>query len=304
MDAARLEGVVVSYGPGTRALDGLDLRVRDGAITALLGPNGAGKSSAVGVLAGLVRPMSGRAQVLGGTPGRPAARQRVNVMVQDDGLPTGARGAEVVRHVARLRGALESAEPLISLLGLDQLGRTSVRRLSGGERRRVSLACALVGDPDFVILDEPTAGLDPRGRAIVWDAIAGLRDRGRAVLLCTHLLDEAEALADDVAIIASGQVRAAGPLASLVPTGTEVVTFDGPLHLDVRSLVDALPEGAVVTEISPGRYRIEGGASPQILATVASWCAQHGVQPRNLGVGTESLADTYWRLTDDTGSAT
>jgi len=304
MDAARLEGVVVSYGPGTRALDGLDLRVRDGAITALLGPNGAGKSSAVGVLAGLVRPMSGRAQVLGGTPGRPAARQRVNVMVQDDGLPTGARGAEVVRHVARLRGALESAEPLISLLGLDQLGRTSVRRLSGGERRRVSLACALVGDPDFVILDEPTAGLDPRGRAIVWDAIAGLRDRGRAVLLCTHLLDEAEALADDVAIIASGQVRAAGPLASLVPTGTEVVTFDGPLHLDVRSLVDALPEGAVVTEISPGRYRIEGGASPQILATVASWCAQHGVQPRNLGVGSESLADTYWRLTDDTGSAT
>jgi len=304
MDAARLEGVVVSYGPGTRALDGLDLRVRDGAITALLGPNGAGKSSAVGVLAGLVRPMSGRAQVLGGTPGRPAARQRVNVMVQDDGLPTGARGAEVVRHVARLRGAPESAEPLISLLGLDQLGRTSVRRLSGGERRRVSLACALVGDPDFVILDEPTAGLDPRGRAIVWDAIAGLRDRGRAVLLCTHLLDEAEALADDVAIIASGQVRAAGPLASLVPTGTEVVTFDGPLHLDVRSLVDALPEGAVVTEISPGRYRIEGGASPQILATVASWCAQHGVQPRNLGVGSESLADTYWRLTDDTGSAT
>ena len=304
MDAARLEGVVVSYGPGTRALDGLDLRVRDGAITALLGPNGAGKSSAVGVLAGLVRPMSGRAQVLGGTPGRPAARQRVNVMVQDDGLPTGARGAEVVRHVARLRGAPESAEPLISLLGLDQLGRTSVRRLSGGERRRVSLACALVGDPDFVILDEPTAGLDPRGRAIVWDAIAGLRDRRRAVLLCTHLLDEAEALADDVAIIASGQVRAAGPLASLVPTGTEVVTFDGPLHLDVRSLVDALPEGAVVTEISPGRYRIEGGASPQILATVASWCAQHGVQPRNLGVGSESLADTYWRLTDDTGSAT
>jgi ABC-2 type transport system ATP-binding protein len=304
MDAARLDGVVVSYAPGVRALDELDLQVRDGAITALLGPNGAGKSSTVGVLAGLVRPISGRAQVLGGAPGRLAARQRVNVMVQDDGLPTGSRAAEIVRHVARLRDAPESAEPLISLLGLDRLGRTSVRRLSGGERRRVSLACALVGDPEFVILDEPTAGLDPRGRAIVWDAIAGLRDRGRAVLLCTHLLDEAEALADDVAIIASGQVRASGPLASLVQTGTEVVTFDGPLHLDVHGLVDALPEGALVTEISPGRYRIEGGASPQTLATVASWCAQHGVQPRNLGVGSESLADAYWRLTDDTGSAT
>lgn len=299
VDAAVLEEIVVSYPGGSPALRGLDLTIAEGRVTALLGPNGAGKSTTVGVLAGLVRPDSGRARVLGGPPGRREARARVNVMVQDDGLPTGAHAAEVIRHVARLRGSPDSAQPLIDLLGIDQLGRTTIRRLSGGERRRVSLACALVGAPDVVILDEPTAGLDPRGRAIVWEAIASLRDRGRTVLLCTHLLDEAEALADDIAIIAGGRLRAYGPLAALLPGGTESITFDGPLHLDVDSLMHALPEGAGVQEVSPGRYRVDGPATPQMLATVASWCAQHGVQPRHLSVGSETLADAYWRLTED-----
>jgi ABC-2 type transport system ATP-binding protein len=301
VDAARLEGVVVAYPGGRTALAGLDLGVESGKVTVLLGPNGAGKSTAVGVLAGLIRPDSGHAEMLGGSPGRLDARRRLNVMVQDDGLPTGAQPAEIVRHVARLRGASSTAHPLIEMLGIDQLGRTTIRRLSGGERRRVSLACALVGDPDVVILDEPTAGLDPRGRSIVWEAIAGLRDRGRTVLLCTHLLDEAEALADVITVIAGGRMRASGSLASLLSDGAERVTFDGPLHLEVASLVQALPEGSRVEEVSPGRYRIDGDASPQILATVASWCAQHGVQPRNLSAGAESLSDAYWRLTEEPG---
>lgn len=303
MDAAVLEGIVVSYPGGHRGLQGLDLAVPRGGVTALLGPNGAGKSTAVGILAGLVNPDAGRAVVMGGPPGRREARERMNVMVQDDGLPSGAHAAEIVRHVARLRNAPDTAEPLIALLGLSALGRTTIRRLSGGERRRVSLACALVGDPEVVILDEPTAGLDPRGRAIVWEAIASLRDRGRTVLLCTHLLDEAEALADDIAIIADGRLRAHGSLASLAPDTTDVITFDGPLHLDVESLMQALPEGTQVEETSPGRYRVDGPATPQMLATVASWCAQHGVQPRQLTIGAESLADTYWRLTEDPGGA-
>lgn len=303
MDAAVLEGIVVTYPGGHRGLRGLDLAVPQGSVTALLGPNGAGKSTAVGVLAGLVRPEAGRAVVLGGPPGRREARSRMNVMVQDDGLPSGAHAAEIVRHVARLRNAPDTAEPLVDLLGLAALGRTTIRRLSGGERRRVSLACALVGDPDVVILDEPTAGLDPRGRAIVWEAIAALRDRGRTVLLCTHLLDEAEALADNVAIIAGGTLRAHGPLATLIPDTADVITFDGPLHLDVESLMQALPEGTRVEETSPGRYRVDGPATPQMLATVASWCAQHGVQPRQLTIGAETLADTYWRLTEDPGGA-
>lgn len=298
MDAARLEGVTVSYGT-RRALAGLDLRVSSGQVTALLGPNGAGKSTTVAVLAGLVTPDSGVAEVLGGIPGRLEARRRTHVMIQDDGLPTGAYPAELVRHVARLRGAQSSAEPLIELLGLDQLGRTTIRRLSGGERRRASLACTLVGTPDLVILDEPTAGLDPRGRALVWESIAELRSRGCTVLLCTHDLDEAETLGDAIAIVTHGKCVAQGRLADLVPATGDVVTFDGPLHMDLDGLLRALPEAAHVVEAPPGRYRIDGGSSPQVLATVTSWCAQHGVQPRNLRLGAESLADLYWRLTSD-----
>lgn len=299
MDAARLAQVVVAYPDGRRGLDGLDLRVPSGQVTALLGPNGAGKSTAVGVLAGLVRPRSGAVSVLGGGAGSPMARALVNVMVQEDGLPSGAHAAELVRHVARLRRSPETAEPWIERLGLQQLGRTTMRRLSGGERRRVGLACALVGHPDLVILDEPTAGLDPRGRALVWEAVTGLRASGCAVLLCTHLFDEAESVADSIAIISAGRCRAQGPLSELLAESTDAVSFDGPLHLDISALLRALPEGCTAREISPGRYRIEGAVSPQTLATVASWCAQHGVQARNLGLGADRLADLYWRLTGD-----
>lgn len=297
VDAARLRGVEVEFAHGRRALDGLDLRVPAGQVSVLLGPNGAGKSTAVAVMAGLIRPDMGRVEILGGPPGRREARQRLHVMIQDDGLPTGAHAAEMVRHIARLRGDEASAAPLIELYGLEHLGRTTIRRLSGGERRRVSLACALVGRPDMVILDEPTAGLDPRGRALVWESIAELRTRGCTVLLCTHLLDEAEALGDDIAIMAQGRCQVQGSLAQLLPRGGDAVTFDGPLHLDLEGLLLALPEGARAQELSPGRYRIEGAATPQVLATVASWCAQHGVQPRNLGLGSETLSDLYWRLT-------
>lgn len=299
MDAARLEQVVVSFPPAGRGLTGLDLRVPAARVTALLGPNGAGKSTAVGVLAGLIRPRSGTAAVLGGMPGRREARCRVGVMVQDDGLPSGAHAVELVRHVARLRDAPETAERWVDALGLPQLGRTTIRRLSGGERRRVSLACALVGHPELVILDEPTSGLDPRGRAIVWEAVTGLRAQGCAVLICTHLLDEAEALADSIAIIAHGRLRAQGSLEELIGEGGETVSFDGPMHLDLAGLLRALPEDCTAREVTPGRYRIAGAVSAHTLTTVAAWCAQHGLQPRNLSLGADRLADVFWQLTDE-----
>ena len=309
MDAARLEDVVVGYGSSThtarvRALDGLTLGLASGRVTALLGPNGAGKSTAVGVLAGLIRATTGRVTVLDGAPGRREARQRVNVMVQDDGLPTGAYAAETVRHVARLRGAEASADPWISSLGLSELKKTAIRRLSGGERRRVSLACALVGSPDMVILDEPTTGLDPQARALVWRAISELRDRGASVLLCTHLLDEAEALADDVAIIMHGRCLLQGDLATIGSETEESVIFDAPLHLDMTALQQALPESCRASELSPGRYRVAGDVDPQVLATVTAWCAQHSVMPRNLHTGGQSLSDVYWRLTSGTDGST
>lgn len=301
MPAAVIADAHLAYGHAV-ALRGLSLTVSQGRVTGLLGPNGAGKSSAVALLAGLRRPRSGHVEVLGGQPGRSAARQALNVMLQEEGLPTGARGPETVRHVARLRDAVPSADQIIARLGIDAFGRTSIRRLSGGERRRVSLACALVGSPRMVILDEPTSGLDPRGRSLVWEIIRELRDGGTTVLLTTHLLDEAEALCDDVAILSRGRCLAQEPLDSLVSSGQDQVTFDAPPRLDLAGLLHALPEGCVVNEAAPGRYVVRGPVDPRVLATVTSWCAEHGVMPRNLRAGHGSLEAAYSRLiTQDEG---
>ncbi|MFM9134097.1 MAG: ABC transporter ATP-binding protein [bacterium] len=298
--AAALDDVVVVAG-GHRALDGLTLALEAGRVTALLGPNGAGKTTTIAVLAGLTRPESGSALVLGGTPGRLAAREQVGVMLQEGGLPSGARAGEIVRHVAALRGQPGTAPPLLDRLGLEALGRTPIRRMSGGERARVSLACALVGSPRLVLLDEPTAGLDPRGRAIVADLVAELRDHGTTVLLSTHVLDEAERLCDDVAIIVRGRCAASGSLAAMSAGGSESVSFEASLHLDLSTLCDALPEGCRAVETEPGRYRVEGPADPRTLATVTAWCAQHGVMPRGLRTGTGGLEDLYWRLAGSAG---
>ena len=296
-----LESVVLAYpgSSGRPALDGLDLRVRAGTVTGLLGPNGAGKSSTVAVLAGLSRADSGTVSVLGGPPGRLEARRMMHVMLQGDGLPTGARPVEMVRHVAALRGASSTADPLIERLGIATLGRTTIRRLSGGERRRVSLACALVGTPRLVVLDEPTAGLDPRGQAIVSEIVSELREAGTTVLLSTHLLREAESLCDDIAIIDQGRCVAQGSLAELLAgiDAVESVVFETSAHLDLVSLVQALPGECQASEVSPGRYRIDGGSDPRVLATIAAWCGQQGVSPRNLRTGGPSLDDVYWRHT-------
>ena len=295
--AARLEDVTLRYpGQPQPSLSGLNLEVRSGRVTGLLGPNGAGKSSTISLIAGLRRPQSGRVEVLGGPAGRFAARCGLGVMLQDGGLPTTARGPEIVDHIAALRGAPKTAGPLIERLGIGSLGRTTIRRMSGGERRRVSLACTLVGTPRFVVLDEPTAGLDPRGRAIVWDIVRELRDDGVSVLLSTHLIDEAEALSDDVALIAHGRCVLQAPLSDVTASGPEGVAFDAVAHLDIGGLVQALPEGCTAREVSPGHYRVDGAADPQVLATITSWCAQHGVLPRSLHTGQSSLEDVFWRL--------
>lgn len=292
---------MVTYGR-TPALRGLDLRIRAGMITGLLGSNGAGKSTTIAILAGLRKLDSGRCVVLDGPPGSASARASVGVMLQDDGLPTGARAAEIVRHVARLRSQPDSAEPLIDRLGIGAFERTTIRRLSGGERRRVSLACALVGTPALVLLDEPTAGLDPRGRQIVADILRELREAGVAILLSTHLINEAEELSDEVAVIGHGRTVAQGTVAELTAGGEEFISFTTSAHLDIAALAQALPTRCTVTEDQPGRYRITGSAEPAVLATVSSWCSAQGVAPRHLEAGQASLEDVFWRLTQDEAS--
>lgn len=204
------------FGPVV-ALDGATWQAHSGQVTAVLGPNGAGKTTMVECCEGLRRQDSGTVRVLGADPWRSPAehRARVGVMLQDGGLPNAARPLALLRHLSQLYAAPRPVDELAVQLGIDRFASTPVRRLSGGQRQRVALAAALVGAPDVVFLDEPSAGLDPHARLDVWDLVRSVADEGAAVVMTTHSFEEAERIADQIVIVASGRVVAEGTLAHI-----------------------------------------------------------------------------------------
>jgi ABC-2 type transport system ATP-binding protein len=297
--AVSVTGLVKRYG-GVRAVDGLSLTVDKGSVTAVLGPNGAGKTTTVEICEGYRRADAGTVRVLGLDPWRDgrALAPRIGVMLQSGGVYPGARAEEMLRHVARLHAHPLPVPMLVERLGLGSAGRTPYRRLSGGQRQRLALAMAVVGRPELVFLDEPTAGLDPQARRATWELIEELRRDGVSVVLTTHLMDEAERLADRVVIVDSGRVITTGSPHELASAGAEnSLRFRGPAGLDVASLVAALPEGSRVDEAPPGTYRVLGEMGPQLLATVTTWCASHGVMPEGLAVERRTLEDVFLDLT-------
>ncbi|MEU6401934.1 ABC transporter ATP-binding protein [Streptomyces sp. NPDC046985] len=294
----QVESLVKRYGPKT-AVNGLDLVAHAG-VTAVLGPNGAGKTTTIETCEGYRTPDSGTVRVLGLDPVRQSAalRPRVGVMLQSGGVYSGARAEEMLRHVARLHAHPLDVDALIERLGLGGCGRTSYRRLSGGQQQRLALAMAVVGRPELVFLDEPTAGLDPQARRATWDLVRDLRTDGVSVILTTHFMDEAEQLSDHVAIIDGGRVIAEGSPEELCRGGAEnTLRFSGRPGLDVGSLLKALPADSSAAELTPGTYRIVGKVDPQLLATVTSWCAQHGVMPDRISVERRTLEDVFLELT-------
>ncbi|MEV0372753.1 ABC transporter ATP-binding protein [Streptomyces sp. NPDC050636] len=297
--AVEVVGLVKRYGAKT-AVDGLDLTVARGAVTAVLGPNGAGKTTTVEICEGYRRPDDGAVRVLGLDPVADAAalRPRIGVMLQSGGVYPGAKAEEMLRHTATLHAHPVDVDILIDRLGLGGCGRTPYRRLSGGQQQRLALAMAVVGRPELVFLDEPTAGLDPQARHATWDLVRELRQDGVSIVLTTHFMDEAEQLADDVAIIEGGRVIAQGSPDELCRGGAEnTLRFTGRPGLDVASLLKALPADSVATELTPGTYRVQGKVDPQLLATVASWCAQNGVLPNAIAVERHTLEDVFLELT-------
>ncbi|MCC3654783.1 MULTISPECIES: ABC transporter ATP-binding protein [Streptomyces] len=291
--------LVKRYGPGT-AVDGLDLSVAAGTVTAVLGPNGAGKTTTVEICEGYRRPDAGTVRVLGLDPVAQAAalRPRIGVMLQSGGVYPGARAAEMLRHTAKLHAHPLDTDMLSERLGLGGCGRTPYRRLSGGQQQRLALAMAVVGRPELVFLDEPTAGLDPQARRATWDLVRELRADGVTAVLTTHFMDEAEQLADHVVIIDGGRAVAAGSPEELCRGGAEdTLRFTGRPGLDLTALLTALPAGAAAAETAPGSYRVTGKVGPQMLATVASWCAQHGVMPDRIAVERRTLEDVFLELT-------
>jgi len=297
--AVEVDGLVKSYGR-RRAVDGLSLAVERGSVTALLGPNGAGKTTTVETCEGYRKPDAGTVRVLGLDPARDARRlrPRIGVMLQGGGIYPSVRAGEMLRHVARLHAHPLDPAALLERVGLRDAASTSYGRLSGGQQQRLSLALAVVGRPELVFLDEPTAGLDPQARRATWDVVAQLRADGVTVVLTTHLMDEAERLADTVVIADAGRVVASGSPRELAARGAQdSLRFGGPPHLPTAALVSALPAATRVSEPAPGSYVVEGDVTPAMLATVTAWCAANGVLPDGLVIGRRTLEDVFLELT-------
>ena len=297
--------LVVRYGD-VRAVDGLSFTARRGEVLALLGPNGAGKTSTMETLEGYRRPSGGTVRVLGLDPVGEHARlvPSLGVMLQRGGIYPGMGPRRALHLFAGYYDRPEDPDALLELVGLGAVGRTPWRRLSGGEQQRLSLALALVGRPTVVLLDEPTAGVDPEGRLAVRAVVDELRRRGACVLLTTHELPEAERLADEVVIVARGRAVARGTVAELAAAGGGGIRFEAPPGLDTASLAAAL--GAAphdVAEDRPGVYAVAGEASAARLAALAGWMDTHGVAVGELRAGTRSLEEVYLRVTAEAGPA-
>ena len=297
--AIEVRGLVRTFG-AIRAVDGLNLLVPRATVLALLGPNGAGKTTTVEVCEGFLRPDAGEVRVLGLDPFADSAalRPRVGVMPQGGGAYPGVRATEMLRLVAACTAHPLEVTWLLDVLGLAGVARIPYKRLSGGQQQRLALACALVGRPEVVFLDEPTAGMDPQARRLVWEIVERLRADGVSVLFTTHVMEEAEALADHVVIIDHGRVVAQGSPAELTTAGAQrQLRFNARPGLGLEALCAALPEGCRVSEPRAGGYLVEGGIDPQVMATVTAWCAAQGVFAEDLRVTRRSLEDVFLELT-------
>ena len=299
------DGVVIRYG-GTLAVDRLSFVAHRGEVLALLGPNGAGKTSTVEALEGYRPVAAGTVRVLGLDPGRDHAAlvPRMGVMLQKGGVYPMLGPAQVLHLFAAYYDDPEDPDALLDRVGLTHARRTPWRRLSGGEQQRLSLALALVGRPEVLFLDEPTAGVDPEGRIVVRDLIAAQRDKGLCVLLTTHELAEAERVADRVVIVDRGRLLAEGTPADLASgTADGSVRFTTDPGIDTGALATAIGPGASVAEEGPGAYRMRlpaGTETPPVVAALAGWLAERSLSLGDLRTG-QSLEEAYLAITGARG---
>lgn len=289
------------YGGGFEAVCGIDFSVRRGEVFALLGTNGAGKTSTVELLEGLAAPAGGRVRILGHDPytERAAVRPRTGVMLQEGGFPSELTVAETARMWA---GCVSGARPereVLALVGLESKAGVRVKQLSGGQRRRLDLALALLGDPEVLFLDEPTTGLDPEGRREAWDLVGALREAGTTVLLTTHYLEEAEYLADRLAIMHEGRIAVTGTPAEVTATEPSRISFELPHGYHVGDLP---PLGAlgVSDHTTDGRtVRLRTHELQRAATGLLVWAQQAGVELRRLDVRSASLEEAFLSIAKD-----
>lgn len=281
------------------AVAGISFTIGAGEIFALLGPNGAGKTTTVEILEGYRRPDAGSVRVLGLDPSRAGARLKpwIGVVLQEDGVYPGLTARELLRLYADYFADPDDPDGLLDRVGLTTMAKTRCRRLSGGQKRRLALALAFVGRPRVLFLDEPTTGMDPQARITTWDLIRAQRDRGATIVLTTHLMDEAERLADRVAIIDHGKIIALDR-PSVLTGGNSA----GAIRLVAQPGIDPealsrLPGAHAARELQTGVYLLETTDAAQLLVELTTWLRDERIPITEVRVGAGSLEEAYLRLT-------
>ncbi|MFE2763323.1 ABC transporter ATP-binding protein [Streptomyces halstedii] len=278
------------YAGGFEAVTGISFSVARGELFALLGTNGAGKTSTVELLEGLARPDGGKVRVLGHDPyrERAAVRPRVGVMLQEGGFPSDLTVTETLRMWAGCTSGARPPGEVLELVGLGARAGVRVKQLSGGERRRLDLALALLGRPEVLFLDEPTTGLDAEGRRETWRLVRELREAGTTVLLTTHYLEEAESLADRLAIMHRGRIVTSGTIADVTAERPSRIRFELPAGVAPARLPLALRAAA-----DGGRVDIRTHTLQESLHTLLSWARESGVELRGLDARSASLEEAF-----------
>jgi ABC-2 type transport system ATP-binding protein len=288
---AGLEGVTKNYG-SVRALQDVNFRVRAGEVVALLGPNGAGKTTAVKLLLGLMPPNSGKVRVFGGDPTNPENRTRTGAMLQVGRVPETLRVREHIDLFSTYYSKPLPAADVLAAAGLEKIRDRKFAELSGGQKQRVLFALAICGDPDLLFLDEPTVGLDVEARRMLWDEIRRLVDRGKTVVLTTHYLQEADALADRVAVLHQGEIIAQG-----TPAEIKAQTGGKKIRCITRLDLNFLWQIPGVTEVRNDREAIEIHASEA--EPVVRELLTRDAQLSGLEVSSAGLEEAFLALTQD-----
>ncbi|OIR42365.1 spermidine/putrescine ABC transporter ATP-binding protein [Corynebacterium sp. NML140438] len=297
-----VDNVTKTFGAVT-AVDRASFTAKQGTVLALLGPNGAGKTTTIEMCEGFTRPTSGAITVLGENPAThpQRVRDRIGIMLQGGGSYSGVKVREMLKLSASYNAHPHDPQWLMELLGLEGVANTTYRRLSGGQKQRLSLALALIGRPELVFLDEPTAGMDAQSRNAVWDIVSALKRDGTTIVLTTHLMDEAESLADDIVIMDHGKVVAEGTPADLTSGSfEEQVSFSTAQPLDLDEVARNAAQSkldATFTQVRPLRYVARGTVSPNLVAWIAQEAVDQSVLIRDMQVRHKDLEEVFLTIT-------
>ncbi|WP_406343408.1 ABC transporter ATP-binding protein [Streptomyces sp. NBC_00648] len=297
-DVIEVEELRRTYAGGFEAVRGISFSVARGELFALLGTNGAGKTSTVELLEGLAPPSAGSVRVLGHDPytERAAVRPRTGVMLQEGGFPSELTVAETVRMWAGCTSGARPVGEALELVGLARRADVRVKQLSGGEKRRLDLALALLARPEVLFLDEPTTGLDAEGRHTTWELVRELRDAGTTVLLTTHYLEEAEALAERLAILHEGRIAAAGRVDEVVAAQPSHLSFELPDGYHLGDLPPLALLGVSSHRTECRTVRLKTTALQHAATELLLWARDSRVELRGLDIRAASLEEAFLQI--------